>query len=70
MTITWVQGTASDVKVGDRVRTPGGELTVSRIEVPFMGMPEMLAFIEDTPERWYKQPLPLNTPVEVQTTVH
>ncbi len=67
MTSTWIAGKASDVKVGDRVRAAGGELTVSRIEVAFMGIPDMVAFIEDTPERWFKQPLPLETPVEVES---
>jgi len=66
MTIDWTQTTAREVKVGDRVRTPTGEeLLVSRIEFPFLGRHEMLAFIEDSPERWYKRPLPVDAPVEV-----
>jgi hypothetical protein len=67
MTTEWTQGSARQVQVGDRVRTPTGtELTVSRIESPFMGAEQMLAFIEDSPERWFKQPLTLDTPVEIQ----
>jgi len=62
----WTPVTAEDVKVGDRVRlATGQELLVSRIEFPFLGMNEMLAFVEDSSERWFKQPLPLNTPLEV-----
>ena len=39
---------------GDRIRTQAGEeVYVSRIEAPFLGRPEMIAFIEDTPERWH-----------------
>jgi hypothetical protein len=67
MSTDWTQTSARDVKVGDRVRTPAGEeLLVSRIEFPFLGRSEMLAFIEDSSERWYKRPLPLDAQVEVQ----
>ena len=31
-----------------------------------MGMDTMVAFIEDTPARWYKQPLPQTADVEVE----
>ena len=69
MTTEWTQTSARDVKVGDRVRIPGGaELVVSRIEFPFLGRSEMLAFIEDSPQRWYKQPLPVDAPVEVRSS--
>jgi hypothetical protein len=63
----WKTGTAADVKPGDRIRTPAGEeLLVSRIEAPFFGRPEMIAFIEDTPERWYKRPVPVDVELEIQ----
>lgn len=59
--------TAEDVLAGDRVRLDGGaELLVSRVEANFLGMETMLAFVEDTPERWFKQPLPAATEMEVQ----
>jgi hypothetical protein len=39
---------------------------VSRIEPKFMGMENMLALIEDTSTRWYKQPVVQTAEVEVQ----
>jgi hypothetical protein len=43
--------------VGDRVRARSGqELTVTRIDEGFMGRPEMLAFVEDSHEQWFKMP--------------
>jgi hypothetical protein len=57
MSPTWKKITAADVKPGDRIRHSNGtEMTVSRIELNFFDMPEMIAFIEDTPERWLKAP--------------
>ena len=58
---------AEDVRVGDRVRVSSGhEALVSHIEPSFMGMDTMLAFIEDTPDRWFKMPVPKTAAVEVQ----
>ncbi|HVV29974.1 MAG TPA: hypothetical protein VHC41_03775 [Mycobacteriales bacterium] len=66
MAQTWTASTARDVKAGERIRTQAGEeLTVTRIESPFMGMDGMVAFIEDSAERWYKRPLPLDAALEV-----
>jgi hypothetical protein len=68
MSNEWKTGTAAEVKPGDRIRTAAGEeLLVSRIEAPFFGRPEMLAFIEDTPERWYKRPVPVDVELEIQS---
>jgi hypothetical protein len=59
---------ASEVKVGDVVRTSSGDVVVvSRIETSFLGRPNMLAFIEDTPERWYKRPTAADAEVEVRS---
>lgn len=67
MTATWKTVTVSEVQPGDRVRLASGEeVLVSRIEAPFMGRAEMVAFIEDTPTRWYKRPVPTSASVEVQ----
>ena len=41
---------------------------VSRIDTSFMGMPNMLAFIEDTPDRWFKQPMTADADVEVRAS--
>jgi hypothetical protein len=48
---------ASEVRPGDRVRARSGtELTVTRIDEGFMGRPDMLAFVEDSDEQWFKMP--------------
>jgi hypothetical protein len=44
----------------------GQVIEVSRIEENFMGVDSMLAFIEDTPARWFKQPMPRAASVEVE----
>jgi len=61
----WKTVPATEVQVGQRVRASGTELTVSRIDTNFLGRPDMLAFIEDTPERWFKRPARMNADVEV-----
>jgi hypothetical protein len=65
MSTTWNKVTAGDVKPGDRVRRGDSEITVSRVEPSFMGMPDMIAFIEDTPERWLKLPTRKDAELEV-----
>jgi hypothetical protein len=45
--------------------TTGQEDIATRIESNFFGMANMVAFIEDTPSRWFKQPLPGTAEVEV-----
>ena len=63
----WTPVPASQVKPSDRVRVAGGqEVLVSRIEPRFMGMDTLVAFIEDTPTRWFKMPVPESAEVEVQ----
>jgi hypothetical protein len=67
MTDSWKSVAAEDVIRGDRVRlATGHEVLVSAIEPRFMGMDSMVAFIEDTPARWFKMPVPKGTQVEVQ----
>ncbi len=54
-----------EVVPGDRVRHASGtELTVSRVEEGFLGRPGMVAFIEDTPERWLKAPAPADGQID------
>jgi hypothetical protein len=66
---TWRPAKGADVRPGDRVRTADGtELTVSTIEPKFFGMDNMIAFIEDTPERWFKRPVTVDSDVEVLVT--
>jgi hypothetical protein len=48
---------ASEIRLGDRVRARSGtELTVNRIDEGFLGRPDMLAFVEDSDEQWFKMP--------------
>jgi hypothetical protein len=57
---------ATEVRVGDRVRARSGvELTVTRIDAGFMGRPDMLAFVEDSEEQWFKMPAPVDGDVEL-----
>jgi hypothetical protein len=64
----WQTVKASEVVAGQRVRgADGAEITATRIEWPFLGWDGMVAFIEDTPERWYKRPFPVEAEVEVRT---
>jgi hypothetical protein len=66
MADSWTSMAAKEVRLGDRVRLAGYEVLVSNIEASFMGMDTMVAFIEDTPSRWFKMPVPKATEVEVQ----
>jgi hypothetical protein len=69
MADTWKTVKAEQVKAGETVRTQSGSVViVSRIETSFMGMPNMLAFIEDTPDRWFKQPMTADADVEVRSS--
>ena len=66
MSDNWETVTTGDVKVGDRVRYRDFEFTVARIDPKFMGMDEMVCFIEDEPTRWFAYPAPLVAEVEVK----
>ena len=64
----WDPTAARDVAPGDRIRVGGDggvEVTVSRVEPSFLGRTDMIAFIEDTPDRWLKVPVPAAVQVEV-----
>lgn len=63
-TAAWQTIPASEVRVGDRIRTRGIEIEVSRIDVGFLGTPGFLAFVEDKPERWIKIPTPPDAEIE------
>jgi hypothetical protein len=66
MSAKWKQIEASEIRPGDRIRRPdGSEMQVSRIESPFMGRTELIALIEDEPERWFKLPVPTTMQLEV-----
>lgn len=58
---------AAEVRPGDRVALPtGAELEVSRVEAPFLGRDELVAFVEDTATRWFKQPMQATAEVRVR----
>ena len=64
----WTTMPAGEVPVGATVRLADGrELEVTSIEEAFFGMPEMRAFIEDTPRGWFKAPIGTAADVEVRT---
>ena len=51
------------------MRTQSGQVViVSRVESPFFGTSNMVAFIEDTPDRWFKQPAQSDADVEILAT--
>jgi hypothetical protein len=53
---------AAEVRVGDRLRSRDGtEMTVTRIE-PFI-FPNMIAFVEDSEDQWFKLPAQPDTEV-------
>lgn len=63
----WKTVSVKDVQVGDVVRTQSGEeVVVSRIEEAFMGIPSMVAFIQDTPGRWFKCPQSVDGQIEIR----
>ena len=67
MSDSWKTIKAQEVKVGDMVRAQSGAVViVSRIETPFLGRSNMVAFIEDTPDRWFKQPVVSDSEVEIR----
>jgi hypothetical protein len=64
---SWKSVSAAEVRVGDTVRTKTGDvIMVSRIETGFFGRPTMLAFIEDTAERWYKRAMATDAQLEIR----
>jgi hypothetical protein len=67
MSESWKTVKADDVRTGDAIRTKTGDVViVSHIEEAFLGRANMVAFIEDTADRWFKQPMPMDADVEVR----
>jgi hypothetical protein len=56
MAATWQSIPVPEVTPGDRIRFRGTEFEVGRIDSPFLGMDQMVCFIEDTPTRWHAYP--------------
>jgi hypothetical protein len=62
----WKSAKGADIRPGDRVRTSdGAELIATRVEQPFLGRDNMIALIEDTPDRWFKRPVTVDADVEI-----
>ncbi len=56
----------AEVRVGDRLRARSGvEMTVTRIDQQFFGRDEMVAFVEDSAQQWFKMPAPRDGEVEL-----
>ncbi len=69
MSDDWISAPAGTVEAGSTIRlADGSDLVVSRIEPEFMGMPGLIAFIEDSPRRWYKAPMMADAVIEVRVT--
>ncbi len=57
---------AADASLGDRLLARDGtEMTVTRIDHGFLGRAEMLAFVEDSAQQWFKLPAPVDGEVEL-----
>lgn len=64
MTAKWEWIPATSVSVGDTIRARGLDLTVTRIETPFLGRESYIAFIEDSDRQWLKIPVASETTIE------
>jgi glutathione peroxidase len=60
--------TAAEVEVGDRLLgADGAALLVTRIDEGMLGRDGLRGFIEDTPARWAKMPMPSDAEVQILT---
>jgi hypothetical protein len=64
VTRAWETVKATSVRLGDRIRAYDLELTVTRIDCPFMGREDFVAFVEDSDAQWLKLPAPIDASVE------
>jgi hypothetical protein len=63
----WVSSTAADVQAGDLLRLgTGNELTVSRVKPSFLGVDDLICFVEDTDDRWLAQAMWVTTEIEIR----
>ena len=63
----WETVGVDDVRPGDHVRLKSGhQFDVARVDSPFLGMDQMVCFIEDTPSRWHAYPAGRADQVEVR----
>jgi len=64
----WKTTSVDEVQVGDVLRYAGQEFTVARVDSPFLGIDQMVCFIEDTPTRWHAYPAAKGAEVDVQAS--
>ena len=63
----WVSSTADEVQAGDLLRLEAGkELTVTRVKPSFLGVDDLICFVEDTDDRWLAQAMWVTTEVEIR----
>ena len=63
----WTATPAADVRLGDRFRLGSGtELTVTGIKTSFLGLEDLVCFVEDSETQWLAQALWLTSEVEVK----
>ena len=62
----WETREAAALRPGDRIRLEDGtQMTVARVEQPFLGMDGLVCVIEDSQARWLARPMALDARVEV-----
>ena len=62
----WEPRAAATLRPGDRVRLDDGtEMTVARVETPFLGSEDYVCVIEDSEARWLARPMAPDARVEV-----
>jgi hypothetical protein len=65
----WTATKACEVQPGDRLRLGSGtDMTVTRIETPFLGQSTLVCFVEDTEVRWLAIAMASTAEVTVSTT--
>jgi hypothetical protein len=66
----WTTKPASDVRQGDIVKLGSGtELSVTRVERPFLGRDDLVCLIEDSEARWLATAMAPSAEVTVRAAV-
>lgn len=56
MAAKWISVPVPEVRIGERIRFRNTEFDVARVDSPFLGLDQMVCFIEDSPTRWHAYP--------------
>ncbi len=63
----WTTKAAADVRQGDVVKLRSGtELSVTRVEAPFLGQGDLVCLIEDSDTQWLAMAMPPSAEVTVR----